>query len=157
MDLSKRVFANIQSLSELFAIILLAAGVVYVSCITVSESHISAKSSQVNSGSIFLLQHTERFSKDERRIAHHFETDTLPGLMRRGLVKKYSRSESGTILQVEGKIWKKRSYFFKESLLTEILVYNKVNGYGFATVIVDNYSNKLYARAFSEDRKIIFD
>ncbi len=50
----------------------------------------------------------EMISRQERRIARHFEIDTLPGLMQRGLIKKYERRSIGTLLLVEGKIWKNR-------------------------------------------------
>jgi hypothetical protein len=93
----------------------------------------------------------------EWRIARHFEFDTLPGLMRRGLVKKYERHQTGTKLFVAGDMWKKRSRFFMESLLTEVLVYNTVHGYARETQIIDHRSQQLYARAVSADRKEFFD
>jgi hypothetical protein len=96
-------------------------------------------------------------SRDEQRIARHFEMDTLPGLMQRGLIRKYERRDSGTLLLVEGKIWRQRSRFFRESLLTEMLVYNKVNGFASTTHVADYSSHRLYARASSADRKEFFD
>jgi hypothetical protein len=94
---------------------------------------------------------------DEHRIAQQFDADTLPGLMRSGLIKKYARHQTGTILFVSGKVWKERSRFFKESLLLASLVYNKVNGYPLETRIVDCCSQQLYAHAVSADRKEFFD
>lgn len=82
--------------------------------------------------------------------------DTLPGLIQQGLIKKYKRCELGTLIYVAGTIWKKRSKFFKESLLAEILVYNKVNGYALETRVVDHSSLRLYAQASSE-KKEFFD
>jgi hypothetical protein len=104
-----------------------------------------------------LQQGANEITGDERRIARHFAVDTLPGLMQKGLIKKYKRHQSGTILLVDGKIWKKRSRFFKESLLAEILVYNKVNGYELETRVMDHHSQRLYAHALSTDRKEFFD
>ena len=98
---------------------------------------------------------TNGASADEQRIANRFVADTLPGLMQKGLVKQYLRHESGTVLLVSGKAWKKRSSFFKDSLLTEVLTYNKVNGFSSWTRIIDNESRKLYAQ-ISFFRKIEF-
>lgn len=58
---------------------------------------------------------------------------------------------------VAGKVWQGRSRFFKDSLLSAVLVYNKVHGYALETRIVDNRSQQLYAHAISEDRKEFFD
>jgi hypothetical protein len=102
-------------------------------------------------------QWIQGLKSDEHRIAQRFEADTLPGLMRCGLIKKYERRQTGTVLFVAGKVWKARSRFFKESLLLEALVYNKVNGYALETRIVDHYSQQLYAHAISADRKEFYD
>ena len=84
-------------------------------------------------------------SPDEKRIAKHFAADTLPGLMQKGLIHRYQRNASGTAIAVNGKLWRKRSKFFKTSLLTEVLVFNKVQGYKLSTKIIDSLSGKLYA------------
>jgi hypothetical protein len=106
----------------------------------------------------FLSWQMPRASRaDEQRVARHFEMDTLPGLMQRGLIRRYERREMGTLLLVEGKIWRQRSRFFRESLLTEMLVYNKVNGFAPETQVVDYASRRLYARASASDRKEFFD
>jgi hypothetical protein len=88
-------------------------------------------------------------SADEKRIARHFVTDTLPGLMQAGLIKKYQRNNRGTNLFVTGNLWSARSQFFKKCLLTEIYTYNKVNGYGLLTTIMDSVSGRLYAQISS--------
>jgi hypothetical protein len=106
---------------------------------------------------LFFLQKQNEPSRDEQRIARHFTMDTLPGLMRRGLIKKYERYETGTLLLVTGKIWKDRSRFFKECLLTEMLVYNQVNGYALGIRVLDSSSRQLYAHALSAERKEFFD
>jgi hypothetical protein len=104
-----------------------------------------------------LQDRENEISSDERRIAQHFAIDTLPGLMQRGLIKKIERRQLGTMVFVAGSIWKKRSRFFKESMLTEVIVYNKVNGYALETRIVDHRSQRLYAHALSTERKEFFD
>lgn len=96
-------------------------------------------------------------TNDEWRIARHFEVDTLPGLLHSGLIKKYTRSASETFVFVAGNIWKKRSQFFKESLLKEIQVYNKIRGYALETRIVDCRSQRLLAQILSDERKEFFD
>jgi len=85
------------------------------------------------------------FSLDEQRIAAHFATDTLPGLMQKGLIKKYTRDRKGSSLLVAGSLWSKRTSYFKHCLLLELFVYNKVNGYESWTRVVDSESGKLYA------------
>ncbi len=102
-------------------------------------------------------QKPAELSADEQRIARHFVTDTLPGLLQLGLIRKYERRAAGTLLLVEGKIWKERSRFFQESLLTEVLIYNKVNRFEPTTQVADYSSLRLYARASSADRKEFFD
>jgi hypothetical protein len=94
---------------------------------------------------------------DEKRIAKHFTADTLPRLMQKGLVKKYRRNSSGTTLAVNGVLWRKRSYYFKTSLLTEILVHNKVYGYEFSTKIIDSVSGKLYAQILPSTKMNFYD
>jgi hypothetical protein len=89
--------------------------------------------------------HPKESSPDEKRIAKHFAADTLPGLMQKGLIRRYLRNASGTSIAVNGKLWKKRSKFFKMSLLTEVSAFNKVQGYELSTRITDNSSGKLYA------------
>jgi hypothetical protein len=89
--------------------------------------------------------HTKEYSPEEKRIAKHFAVDTLPGLMQKGLICRYQRNVSGTFIAVSGRLWEKRSIFFKTSLLTEISVFNKVQGYELSTKIIDSLSGKLYA------------
>jgi hypothetical protein len=147
---------------KLLAIFLRFSGLVcalYVLCIWSLEPAIKPRgNNNFRSADCFSFSRMfETPSRDEQRIARRFEMDTLPGLMQRGLVRKYERRESGTLLLVEGKIWKKRSKFFQESLLTEVLVYNKVNGFASTTQVADYSSRRLYARASSADRKEFFD
>ena len=92
------------------------------------------------------LPQGQTYANDEARISSLFVEDTLPRLMQFGLVKKYELTRSRTILFVSGKLWKQRSPFFKHSLLTEILVHNKINGYSSDTHIVDDQSRRLFAK-----------
>jgi hypothetical protein len=96
-------------------------------------------------------------STDEKRIARHFAVDTLPGLMQKGLVKKYHRNSSGTSLAVNGKLWKERSRYFKTCLLTEVFVHNKVSGYELSAKIIDSVSGKLYAQILPSTKIDLFD
>ncbi|MBN1396785.1 MAG: hypothetical protein JXA06_02025 [Bacteroidetes bacterium] len=99
----------------------------------------------------------KEFSQTEKRIAHHFAADTLPGLMQKGLISKYSRNKFCTSITVDGNLWKKRSQFFKTSLLAEILVFNKVNGYNLITRIIDKNSGNIYAYLSPEEKIDIYD
>ena len=95
-------------------------------------------------------------TKDDRRIAALFAADTLPGLMEKGLVKDYRRTDSATVLTVSGNLWKKRSLFFKNSLLTALTAFNKVNRYAPRVHIVDDRSGRLYAEIVSSTEKKIY-
>jgi hypothetical protein len=93
----------------------------------------------------------------EQRIANHFYADTLPGLMQKGLIKKYMRSAFGTCIAVNGNLWKIRSQYFKQSLLREVFVYNKVHDYELSTKIIDSSSGKVYAQISSSSKMDIYD
>ena len=97
------------------------------------------------------------FDKDEERISNLFVEDTLPRLIQFGLIKKYELTQFKTILYVNGNMWKQRSQYFKNCLLTEILVHNKVNGYSPETQIVDNQSRRLFARISPSLKLTFFD
>lgn len=131
----------------------------YILCIWSLEPEIKPRGNHTyhSADRFSFLEWLDRSTKDEQRIARHFEMDTLPGLMQRGLVRKYERRDEGTVLLVEGNIWRQRSRFFRESLLVEVLVYNKVNGFASSTQVVDYSSRRLYARAVAADRKEFFD
>lgn len=94
---------------------------------------------------------------DERRIAALFAADTLPALMEKGLVKKYRRTGTATVLTVSGNLWKQRSLFFKNSLLSALFVYNKVNSYAPHVHIVDDRSGRLYAEIVSHAEQKLYN
>ncbi len=155
---NKKCFFYQRFLSNIIKLTI-GLGLVYVIYVWTSQSNtnINEKNNHHRSIGLFPMQWKKEFESDERKIALHFVADTLPGLMRRGLIKKYECNQSGNVLFVAGKLWKERSRFFKESLLSEALVYNKVNGYVLDTRIVDHRSRHLYAHAVSADRKEFFD
>jgi hypothetical protein len=93
---------------------------------------------------------------EEKRVALQFSDTTLPQLRRLGLIKRYTRTEIETIITVSGTIWKKRSSFFKESLLDQIFIYNKVNGFALNTKIIDDNTSALYAEIIPPDRRVIY-
>ncbi|RPI06199.1 MAG: hypothetical protein EHM64_03725 [Ignavibacteriae bacterium] len=93
----------------------------------------------------------------EKKIAEHFSNDTLPGLLQMGLFEQYQRNTAGTRISVNGKLWNERTTFFKQSLLAEVFVYNKVNGYELSTRIVDSASGKLYAQITSAAQMDFYD
>jgi hypothetical protein len=103
------------------------------------------------------LPQGQPFINDEMRISNLFAEDTLPRLIQYGLVKKYELTHFRTILFVNGKLWKQRSRFFKNCLLTEILVHNKINGYAPETQIVDNQSRRLFAKISPSFAVTFFD
>jgi hypothetical protein len=153
----KCVFSQwfLRNLSKL----IIGLGLIYIVFIWINQPDLSVQrsSNYRQSTHIHPAQWTKDVNSDESRIARHFAADTLPGLMQLELVKQYKRHQTGTILFVAGKLWKERSRFFKESLLSEALVYNKVNGYELETRIIDHRSQQLYAKAISADRKEFFD
>ncbi len=93
---------------------------------------------------------------EEKRAALQFSDTTLPQLKRLGLVKSYRRTEIETIITVSGTIWKERSSFFKESLLEQIFIYNKVNGFALNTKIIDDKTSTLYAEITPPDQRLIY-
>ncbi len=95
-------------------------------------------------------------TKEEQRIALQFSDTTLPQLKKLGLIKSYTRTEIETVITVSGRIWNDRSTFFKESLLNQIFIYNKVNGFALNTKIVDKKTSELYAEITPPNRKTIF-
>lgn len=95
-------------------------------------------------------------TEEEIRIAAQFSDSTLPELKRLGLIKSYTRTEIETIITVAGKIWNRRSSFFKESFLTQISIYNKVHGFSVVVKILDDETHQLYAQIVPPDRKEIF-
>ncbi len=92
----------------------------------------------------------------ERRVALQFSDTTLPQLRRLGLIKSYTRTEIETVITVSGRIWKERSSFFKESLLEQIFIYNKVNGFALNTRIIDNKTSALYAEITPPCQRLIY-
>lgn len=97
-----------------------------------------------------------RPTPDEERIAQQFSDTTLPQLTELGLIRRYARTEIETIITVSGRLWEERSPFFKESLLEQIFIYNKVKGFAVQTKIIDDESSVLYAEILPPDRKNIY-
>lgn len=104
-----------------------------------------------------LPQPSEAFTADERRIAHLFIADTLPRLMKKGLITRYERNAVTTNLMVAGCVWKSRTRFVKESLMTAVSVYNKVNGFSPWSRILDDRTGMLYAQVLPSDRKELYE
>ena len=97
------------------------------------------------------------FSTEERRIAAMFVADTLPRLMKMGLITKYERNETNTTVLVAGSIWKARTHFVKDSLLKAVSVYNRVNGFAQPTIILDDHTGVLYAQVLPSDKREIYE
>ena len=144
---------------ETFATVVLSLGLIYTIFVWTGQPGPSEQQSTNRSHftRVIPAQSTNEITNEESRIARHFAVDTLPGLMRLGLIKQYKRHPKGTDIFVAGRVWKERSRFFQESLLSEVLVYNKMNGYELETRIIDHRSRQLYAKAISVDRKEFFD
>ena len=97
------------------------------------------------------------FANEEVRISNLFAEDTLPRLLQYGLVKRYELTPGRTTLFVNGRMWKHRSGFFKNCLMREILIHNKVNGFSSETHIIDNRSSKLVARISPSHKITLYD
>jgi hypothetical protein len=104
-----------------------------------------------------LLQLSDEITDDERRVANLFIADTLPRLMKKGLITKYVRNETNTTLLVVGSVWKGRTRFVKESLLTAVLAFNKVNGHNLWTRVLDECDGTLYAQVLPSDRRELYE
>ena len=152
MNISKDQTIN---LSELILCALIMFGITEL--INRTDNAILAKKQSLHILSNSLLPQGQPFVKDEMRISNLFVEDTLPRLIEYGLVKKYELTQRGTIVSVNGKLWKHTSPFFKNSLLKEILAHNRVNGYAAETHIVDDRSNKLVAKIAPSFEFTFFD
>ena len=104
-----------------------------------------------------LLRLSDEITDDERRVAKLFIADTLPRLMKRGLITKYLRNETNTTLLVVGSAWRGRTQFVKESLLAAVLAFNKVNGYNLWTRVLDDRDGTLYAQVLPSDRTELYE
>jgi hypothetical protein len=135
---------QVKDFFELLGCMLIISAV--IGFISHTDNTILAKRESVQTLRTSFLPKGEPFLYDEAGISNLFVEDTLPRLIQYGLVKRYELTQCGTILSVNGKLWKHTSPFFKNCLLTEILVHNKVNGYAAETRIVDNHSKKLFAK-----------
>ncbi len=104
------------------------------------------------------LDDTARFAptEQETEIARRFSDSTLPGLQRLGLITGYARNDMETIISVSGMLWNERTPFFKERLLDQIFIYNKVQGHAVKTKIVDGHSFAIYAQILPPNQRIIF-
>ena len=98
---------------------------------------------------------TVRPSAEEQRIALQFSDVTLPGLKKLGLITRFERTSAETVITVSGRIWNDRSPFFKESFLTQVFIYNKVNGFAPDTRVVEEGSSKLLAQILPPNRQLI--
>ncbi len=96
-------------------------------------------------------------SNDELRVSNIFISDTLPRLMKLGLITKYERNESTTALLVAGRVWKKRTRFVKESLLLAVATYNRVNGLSAWTLVLDDQDGTMYAQVLPSNRREVYD
>ena len=144
----KREFlSNLISFSVVF--LLLSVTVILVNQ---SDKAIIERMNKYQFSNPTLIKPTDEFSVGEQRIAKQFANDTLPGLIQKGLIKKYERHQSGTLLLVVGSLWNERSEFFKKNLLLEIFVHNKVSGYELRTKIIDDKSGKLYAQILPSEK-----
>lgn len=97
-----------------------------------------------------------RPTPDEERVAVQFSDTTLPQLKQLGLITRYRRTDAETVITVNGRLWKERSPFFKESLLEQLYIYNKVHGYAVNARIIDDATDQLYAQISPPDRRLVY-
>ena len=94
---------------------------------------------------------------EERRIARQFSDSTLPYLQRIGMVTGFTQTDVEVIVRVSGTLWNGRSRFFKDSFLTGLSTYTKVEGYELPIKIIDEQTGKLYAQWYAPETKIIYE
>lgn len=85
------------------------------------------------------------FTAQELKLAEKFETDTLPTILKTGLVKQFKRNDDMTFVLVDGTKWVRQEYTTKAELIFEIVITNKVRGYASALQVRDFETGKLYA------------
>lgn len=97
-----------------------------------------------------------RPTPDEQRVAVQFSDTTLPQLKQLGLITHYRRTEVETVITVNGRLWKERSPFFKESFLEQLYLYNKVHGFAVNARVIDDATDQLFAQISPPDRRLVF-
>src|SRR5574337_832239 len=60
------------------------------------------------------------FTSEELKLAERFETDTLPTVLKTGLVKQFRRNEEMTLVMVDGTKWVRQDHTRKANLIFEI-------------------------------------
>ncbi len=145
-------------MANLFRLILVVVGLRIV-CLRM-ETMISGPASAMHAEKYsFSVSHVNEGSvtPDEQRVAQRFVKDTLPGLIRKGLITRYERNPSGTRIVVSGLLWKNRSTFFKQSFMAALLVYDKVEKFHPHARVVDGASGTLYAEISPESKISFYD
>ena len=87
---SPRILRNIIKLT-------IGVGLISIIYVWTNQPETSKKGSSISrrTGKTVAIQWTKENISDEQRIAQQFEIDTLPGLMRHGLIKKSSGIKPG--------------------------------------------------------------
>jgi hypothetical protein len=152
------LLALLQKLMQLCIIVFGIALLLFVFTAVEHSNKTIVKRPSIQAASIpVLFLPSIEFSEDEHRIAKLFIADTLPRLLKMGLISKYRRNESITLLSVPGRIWKTRTRFVKESLLTAVSVYNRVNGFSPWTRILDDRTGAIYAQVLPSNQKELYE
>lgn len=77
--------------------------------------------------------------------ARKFETDTLPSLLKEGLVKQFKQSQGKTLLLVDRLQWSRQPQEAKVDLLAAILASSRVRGFSAWTDVRDFRTGDLIA------------
>lgn len=85
------------------------------------------------------------FGAEQLKLARKFETDTLPRLLKAGIIKQFKRSNQMTLVFVDEQRWKNQPHEAKVDVLSELLASNLVNGYSSWTDVRDFETGKLLA------------
>lgn len=88
---------------------------------------------------------TFRPTAEELRLAAQFSDTVLPQLKKLGLIVEVKHHDIETIVNVSGTIWKKRSPYFKEQFLKQLLLYNKISQLPTVITVMDKETSEILA------------
>ena len=89
------------------------------------------------------------WTPEERRQGELFGSDTIPHLMRSGLIAQYREESGRAIVVVNGKLWLDRSEYFKISFLKQAYLSLRMRSESPAIEVRDSASRALVAEALS--------
>jgi hypothetical protein len=105
---------------------------------------VSQRGSQTQSDSLHELLGSKS-TEDDRRMTAVFSSDTLPRMLKIGLIKELRRGESNSLMIVNGRMWRARKKETKQELLLQLRSFNKVHNHPTPVQVRDDSTRQLLA------------